>query len=42
MIKTIGKSDIIVRGATSGDLKLLESEEYGLLKELIDSVDGKK
>ncbi len=36
MIKTIGKTDIIVKGATSGNIKLLDNQEYDLLKELID------
>ena len=35
MIKTIGKTDIIVKSATSGNISLLDDKEYDLLKELI-------
>ena len=35
MIETIGKVDIVIKNATSGNINLLENEEYLLLKNLI-------
>jgi hypothetical protein len=37
MIETVGKADIIIKSATSGNINILESEEYELLKNLIET-----
>lgn len=36
MIDTLGKTEIIIKSATSGNMNLLEDKEYKLLKELIE------
>jgi hypothetical protein len=37
MIETIGKVDTVIKNATSGNLKLLEEDEFKLLKQLIET-----
>lgn len=37
MIDTIGKVDIVIKNATSGNINLLANEEYRLLKDLIET-----
>ncbi len=37
MIDTLGKTDIIIKSATSGNINLLEGNDYKLLKDLIET-----
>ncbi len=37
MIDTLGKTDIVIRSATSGNINLLENNDYKLLKDLIET-----
>ena len=41
MIETIGKVDTVIKSATSGNLKLLEGDEFKLLKDLIETTLSK-
>jgi hypothetical protein len=42
MIDTLGKTDIVIRSATSGNINLLENNDYKLLKDLIETAASRQ